>query len=265
MRLFGKKKEQDAKETHEKNEEEIIEKNEEDTLKEELKTEVENLQDEFRKKQEEIKEIKEKIETVKEEYDSTVSSLMLVKKELNQKKMELDVSQRKYNEIRNKIKDSEQIKNSKAIEDFKKTKENLSAIKQELEEKTKEVKEIKEKITQEQSSLHSIKKQQIEIEKELDEANSRLYNAKEELNKKDQFQDTNILTPNEKEFIQGDKTDEKNSAGIIEAASAVVGSLKSKLNMTQKELEAVQLLLEKEREEHEETRKKLKKFQTSTK
>jgi len=33
---------------------------------------------------------------VKEEYDTTVSNLMLVKKELNQKKMELDVIQREH-------------------------------------------------------------------------------------------------------------------------------------------------------------------------
>ena len=45
----------------------------------------------------------------------------------------------------------------------------------------------------------------------------------------------------------------------------VVGSLKSKLNMTQKELEALQLLLEKEREEHEKTKKELEKLKASTK
>jgi len=55
------------------------------------------------------------------------------------------------------------------------------------------------------------------------------------------------------------------SAGVIEAASAVVGSLKSKLNMTQKELEVIQLLLEKEREEHEKTKQKLKKLNESIK
>jgi cell division protein FtsL len=92
-----------------------------------------------------------------------------------------------------------------------------------------------------------------------------LYNAKEELGKKEHFQDTSILTPKEKEFIEGEKANQKSSAGIIEAASAVVGSLKSKLNMTQKELETIQILLEKERNEHEKTKQELKELKATTK
>jgi len=91
-----------------------------------------------------------------------------------------------------------------------------------------------------------------------------LYNAKEELEKKDHFEDTSILTPSEKEFIEGENNDTKSSAGIIEAASAVVGSLKSKLNTTLKELETVQSLLEKEKEDHEKTKKDLEKLKTTT-
>ena len=77
------------------------------------------------------------------------------------------------------------------------------------------------------------------------------------------FQEESVLTSKEREFIQGEKN-EKASAGVIEAASAVVGSLKSKLNMTQKELEAVQLLLEKERDEHEKTKQELERLKRST-
>ena len=256
MGLFGKKKDRD---------EIAFEQNEEDILKEELKTEVEELQNQFRVKQEEIKEITQKVQTVKEEYDTTVSNLMAVKKELNQKKMELDVSQREYKEIRDRIRKSADIKDTKDIEEFNKTKERLEKLKDELSEKTRELEDIKEKTTEEKSLLHNIRKQQIEAEKELDEANSRLYNAKEELDKEDQFQDMNILSSEEKQFIQGNEKKQKNTDGIIEAASAVVGSLKSKLNMTQKELEAIQILLEKEREEHEQTKKKLEEFKNSTK
>ena len=135
-------------------------------------------------------------------------------------------------------------------------------MKQELNKITEEYTQIKKQVKQEQSTLHNIITQQTEYEKELDEARSRLYNAKEELSGKDNFQDTSILTSKEREFIQGESSNQKNSAGIIEAASVVVGSLKSKLNMTQKELEAVQLLLEREREEHEKTKQKLKKLNT---
>jgi len=74
MGFFGKKKEVK------------IEKNDESILKEELETEVEGLQNEFRVKQEEITKITEKIQSVKEEYDTTVSNLMSIKKEFNQKR-----------------------------------------------------------------------------------------------------------------------------------------------------------------------------------
>ncbi len=247
MGLFGKKKVEGV----------ISEKSEEYVLKEEL--EIENIQNEHRAKQEELDVITHKILTVKEEYSNTISNLMRVKKEVNQKKMELDVVQREYRGIREKIKNAEQIKDSKSVSEFNKTKGNFSKIKQELGNVTVEYDKIKKQIVQEQSILHSIKNQQMEYEKELDEARIRLYNAKEELAKKDHFQDTSVLTPKEKEFIQGEGSNQKSSARVIEAASVVVGSLKSKLNMAQKELEALQLLLEKEREEHEKTKKELKK------
>ena len=255
MGLFGKKKA----------EEPISKKSEEYLPKEEIKTEVENLQNEFRVKQEELEGITQKIQIVKEEYNIIVTNLMLVKKELNQKKMELDIVQLEYKKIREKIINSEQIKDSKSINEFNKTEESLSKIKQKLQEITGEYDQIKKQVSQEQSTLHNIRIQQIEYEKELDEASSKLYNAKEELEKKDHFQNTSVLTSKERKFIQGESSNQKNSAGIIEAASAVVGSLKSKLNMAQKELEAVQLLLEKEREEHEKTKQKLEKLKVSTK
>ena len=256
MGLFGKKKEEP---------ETISQDSEEYVLKEELESEVENLQQEYRIKQNTLEEITQKIQSVKEEYDLTVSSLMLVKKELNQKKMEHDIIQRESKEMEDRIKNAEKIKDTKSIEEFKQTKENLEKVKQELDEFTKKQNEVKKEIEQERVDLHNIRKQQIDAQKELDEANSRLYNAKEELNKKDQFQDTSILTTKEREFIAGEKSNEKSSAGIIEAASAVVGSLKSKLSMAEKELETVQLLLEKEREDHQETKKELDEIKASSK
>ena len=252
MGFFGKKKVED------------IPKDEELTLKTELELEIEKLQKEINEKQVELDEITQRIGTVKEEYDSTVGSLMLVKKEFNQKKMELDIIQREYRETRERTKKSELIKDTKSVEKFNKTEGDHSKIKEELDEFTKKHDEIKEQIEQEQSTLHNIKKQQLEVEKELDEANSRLYNAKEELNKKDTFEDTSILTPSEKKFIGVNNESQKSSAGIIEAASAVVGSLKSKLNMTLKELETVQTLLEKEREAHENTKKDLENLKQNT-
>ena len=252
MGFFGKKKKVE------------IEKNNESILEEELETGVESLQNEFRTKQEEMSEITEKIQSVKEEYDTTVSNLMSIKKEFNQKKMELDIVQREYRETREKKKNAQQIKDTKSINEFNKTEKDFKKIKEELDEMIKEHKEVKEQIVKGQSTLHGIRKQQIEVGKELDEASSRLYNAKQELDKKDNFQDTSILTPKEKKDMKVDNANEKSNAGIIEAASVVVGSLKSKLNITQKELEQIQGLLEEEREAHKKTRQELMKIKSST-
>jgi len=250
MGFFGKKKEEENK------------KDDESILKRELETEVEQLQKEFRIKQEEITKITEKIETVKTEYDTTVSNLMSIKKEFNQKKMELDIVQREYRETREKIKNSQQIKDTKSINEFNKTEKEFKKIKEELDKMTKEYEKIKNEITKGQTNLHGIRKQQVEVGKELDEANSRLYNAKEELNKKDKFQDTSILTPKEKKDMKVESQTSKNNAGVIEAASIVVGSLKSKLTTAQKELEQIQGLLEEEREAHKKTRQELMKIKS---
>jgi len=260
MGLFGKKKLDDT----------VSEKNEESILNEETKSKIEDLEKVYSTKQDEINEITQKIQTVKEEYDEIVSNLMLVKKEHNQKRMELDIILREYKGVKEKIKNSEQIKDSKSINQFKKTEEDLTTIKDnlentkgKLERKINEYDEIAKKITKEQSILHNIKKQHLESEKELEEANSRLYNAKIELEKKDQFQETEVLSLKEKEFIEENNNNIQNSAGVIEAASVVVGSLKSKLNTTQKELESIQLQLEKEIEEHKKTRNELEKLKKS--
>ena len=252
MGFFGRKKEEENK------------KDDESILKGELETEVEQLQREFRIKQEEITKITEKIETVKSEYDTTVSNLMSIKKEFNQKKMELDIVQREYRETREKIKNSQQIKDTKSINEFNKTEKEFKKIKEELDKMTKEHEKIKNEITKGQTNLHGIRKQQVEVGKELDEANSRLYNAKEELNKKEKFQDTSVLTPKEKKDMKVESQTSKNSAGVIEAASIVVGSLKSKLTTAQKELEQIQGLLEEEREAHKKTRQELMKIKSKT-
>ena len=253
MGLFSKKKTTEP----------TPENNEEDILKNELDTEVTKLQTEFKVKQDELQDITQKIQTVKEEYDDIVSKVMIVKKEYNQKKMELDVVSREYKEIKEKITNTEQIKDSKSIEKFNKTEENLTKTEEELGKITKEHSDLLEQVTAEQSKLHIIKKQQLESEKELEEANSRLYNAKQELEKKDYFEETSILTKKEKDFIQGENESKQSSAGVIEAASIVVGSLKSKLSVAQKELETVQTLLEKEREEHEKVKEELEKIKAS--
>lgn len=257
MGLFGKKKDEEIQSISEEN-------IEESNLKEELQNEVEKLQSEFREKKAENDQLEERIKIVKEEYNATISNLMMVKKELNQRKLELDFTQREHKSILEKIKGLDRIKDNKKEAEFVKTEGELEKIKNELEEMTKEYEKVKEELEKGQSDLHRVRKHQIDVEKELEEANSRLYNAKEELDKKDEFQDTNVLTPKEKEFMEGEQGKDKNSAAVIEAASAVVGTLKSKLSTTQKELDAVQNLLEKEREAHAETIKELNKLKSES-
>ncbi len=222
----------------------------------ETESEMKSAQNELKARQE-LDNITEKIQIVKEEYSTVVDNLMSVKKEICQKKTELDVIKREYDVIVDKIKKAREVRDSKTVSEFNKTQGELLSVMQKLKDTRNEHDEIKKQITEEQSTLYGIRKQQIEYEKELDEASSRLYNAKEELAKKDRFQDTGILTLKEKEHMQRDASNQKSSAGVIEAASAVVGSLKSKLNMAQKEMEALQLLLEKERSAHKKTEREL--------
>lgn len=256
MGLFGKKKEQ--------SEEKIYEKNEESVLKESLETEVEGLQIEFRTKQEEIDNITKRLQSVKEEYDEATGNLMALKRESNQKKLELDTIYLEYKSIKSKISESEEKfnKNKKINEEVDRAEINLTKKNQELEKITKEYDEIKEKITEGQSKLHEINAQQIQAQKELEEITSRLYNAKHEVKnpRQDTDNETGVFTSKEKEFIEGEITDKKASKGIIEAASAVVGGLKSKLSKAEKELETLHILLDKERRDHAQTRDELEKL-----
>ena len=248
MGLFGKKKEQA--------DERIYKKSEEIVLKEALEIEVENLQKEFRVKQEEIENLTKKLQNVKEEYDIATSNLMSVKKQSNQKKMELDTIYLEYKNIKSKISniDERLDKNKKTADELDKAESNLTKMKRELEKITKEYDEIKEKTTAEQSSLHKILAQQIQAQKELEGITSRIYNA-ENL----QDNNTSLLTREEKEGTE-ETIGKKETKGIVEAASVVVGSLKSKLSRTEKELETVQILLEKERNEHIQTKNELEKL-----
>jgi chromosome segregation ATPase len=254
MGLFGKKKEQSDGIAFEKSEELV--------LKESLETEVENLQKEFRIKQEAIENITKKLQSVKEEYDIATSNLMSVKKESNQKKMELDTIYLEYKNIKSKISDADERfnKNKKSIEELNKVESNLTKMKMELEKIVKEHDQIKEKTVESQSSLHEIHTQQIQAQKELEEINSRRYNAKQVDLQQGDINEIGVFTSKEKEFIEGENAGKKEIKGIIEAASAVVGSLKSKLSMAEKEIETVQILLEKERSAHIQTKNELEKL-----
>lgn len=213
--------------------------------------------DEFQIKQKPNK-ITHKIQNIQEEYDTTVTNLMEVKKELNQKKIELEIINKEHKEILIRVKNSKQFKYSRPDNEFSKTIDNVLKIKEELKELEKKQQNINEQITKEQANLQIIKNQQLVFKKESDKANSTSHNVTKGLAKKDNLQTTNIIT-NEKEFNQ------KKSSGVIEAASIVVSTIKTKLNTTQKELETVQSLLKKEIEEHEKDSQELSKLKADRK
>jgi len=214
--------------------------------------------DEFQIKQKPDKTI-HKIQNIQEEYDTAVTNLMEVKKELNQKKIELNIINKEHKEILIRVKNSKQFKYSRPDDEFGKTIDNVLKIKEELKELEKKQQNINEQITKEQSNLQLIKNQQDVFKKESDKPNSGSCNVTKELPKKDNLQNTNIVTTNEKEF------NHKNSSGVIEAASIVVSTIKTKLNTTQKELETVQSLLKKEIEEHEKDSQELSKLKADRK
>ena len=254
---------------------------------------------EVRNREQELSEIKEKFYSIKEEYEATVSNLMLVKKELNQKKVELEIAQREYKDTREKSKKAELENHLRLNDKFYKTEEQCIKIKKELEEITgkrdeiakrndqivdgynkiterynevagkndqvskeydasvKKYNEIKQKIAQEEIALSEIREQQKQLKAKLDQAGSKSDNTQEHPAKNKEDLDDSAV-PEQSKTTSNVSESQQSSAGIIKAASVVVGSLKAKLNLAHKELETLQTVLKKERGEHERTKAELK-------
>ena len=228
----------------------------------------------------ELDDIERRIRDVRDEYGTSVKKLMDVKKDLNQKKDELESVQSRIELLQAEI-DKKSALDTKASRELEEKKKEIDKIQSEISEARESYDELLDTISKERHALSVIKLQQSETEQSLAEADARLYNAKEELGRQEQFQDPSPLSRDEREFIEGAVAPEQSQRGsgpadagsvgaaadstagpmssssVIEAASAVVASLKSKLSMTQKELEAVQLMLVQEREQHEATRARL--------
>ncbi len=149
-----------------------------------------------------------------------------------------------------------------SFKELEKIKAEIDKTKVENAETLEKHKSIKDEVSQNESKLHELKNQQIQTQNELDELNSKIYNAKQELenlsSKVDSPDEKDVLSKQERELIESDTFGAtKTPKNVIEAASAVAASLKSKLNMKQKELETVQNLLQRERDEHDKTKQKL--------
>ncbi len=321
-------------------------------------SELDKIQEECEERRAELQDITQKVQTVKKEYDMSVDTLMSVKKDLNQSRMDLDSIHREYGEVSTRIRNSEtgaeigmslarardlllntrneirratqerekireqaeqektvlsgireeirkaaehgdageqrvlsgireevrkatqerekireQAEQEKTVlsgirEEIRKAAEHgdageqrvLSGIKEEVRKAREEREKAREQAEQERKTLSTVKREQMKAREELEETNAMLYNAKEDMDKKTKVQGTGPLTVREKEFIHGGSTDQRGSAGIIEAASAVVSSLKSKLKAAQDKIDSAQALLEEEREKHKKTKQKLESF-----
>lgn len=235
---------------------------------------------ELRQQTRDEEDIAQRIKKVKEEYGVSVKSLMETKRELNQKRDEMSATKASLERMRAEIDEKQKLRAKTEAETAEKKKE-LARVQTLVEEALLSHGELEKKISAEQHALSAIKTQQAETERELEEINARLYNAREELSRQEQFPEPGALSSAERAFIQGgtepsaagqeapgaapgqdapqSQQGERSQryAGVIEAASVVVASLKSKLGMMQKELEAAQLMLEQERAQHEATKRKL--------
>lgn len=216
----------------------------------------------IRENQVKIDELTSKLENVREEYNILVGTLMAVKKEHNEKKNALEIINQEYQRIKNQIEQSEsKFQQAKiASENLIKAEKVLEEVKEEESKIKEEYEKIKLKISEAQSELHEIKNQQTQAQIELDEINSGIHNARAGFqNIPSEILTEDVFSKTEKEFIERELSGSKksDSNNIIEAASAIVASLKSRLNSKELELIAIQQQLQKERDAHNETKNML--------
>ncbi len=232
MKFFSRKKQNVSEEA------EI----QEDSQKEELESELEKIEENIRQKNQQLKGITSKLADVKKEYDVAVSALMTVKKESNEKKNHIESLERQQRVSKSKAieaqrqYDHEKIK----INEVQKTRASLEQTKKDIELGKKNHLKIQGEITEAQTRLNDINVKRIDAENKYQEILAKIDGA--DIKEKP---DVKTLT-------------EKVPKNVVEAASAVVASMKTRLNIAQKELEVVKRLLEKERIEHQKTKDMLK-------
>jgi putative ABC transport system permease protein len=247
MGLFRReKKEVDAQPTKT----EVVQvKSPEEIQKERIANELEYLQGELKSKTEHLDSISEKLGKAKEEYDGIICTLMASKKEINENRA-------MYEQILQKISTSESQLNSvqRQIDEKKALLDELRNAKAALDSAKAEYLKYKaesEKLKSAHDSYEEIRKSQEAARKELEETKKEYESKKKEIE----------IVKKELKFIENqlaNATERSTPKNVVAAASSVVSSLNSKLLATQKELETLKIALQREREEHQETKSKLK-------
>lgn len=239
MGLFGKKRRKD-------------EENTDASKRDDLSYRLVEIEGQIATKKHELETLTLKLDQVKKEYDSAVSDLMSIKKEANEEKNHIVSLERQQKISKEKILDLEKkYEQERAkLQDVAKTRMQLEQIRRDTEHSREEYNDIQQNISDARNKLNEISVRRIEVEDQYQEI----------LEKIDGVGAKVTETTGEKPVRAAAKS-QSHMAGepknVIEAASAVVASMKSKLSMAQKELDTVRGLLEKEREAHGRTRQEL--------
>ena len=198
--------------------EKIAIKSTEEIINEQQGTEFENLQRQINEKSERLTSIIEKLELTKKEYQVVIGEIMFSKKKLLEIKKQIQSAYAEFDLA------PKQEEYQKITVELNQSKSELTKIKKELETfnpQKLESEQINEELEQRKKELEIIKKQ---------------------------------LTSSKSKV----KKDDSSSKHLVESASQVVATTKKKLEKTLKELEMMRQIIEKEKQAHNETKKKLK-------
>ena len=199
--------------------------------------------------------ISKKLQLVNEEYNEVIGNLMRAKKDQKNITDNIQKSNNEHDRLASKIKSVQM---------------DLLKINNELREKSEKLNEITEEYKKHSLVIHEInnsKKEVLELKAEIKKYNNELESVKakadgfpginkmrEEKKKLDNeiIQKRKEIMANIKElkFVQSKITNvgkNRESTNVVDAASAVVASMKQKLQNTQKELDLVKKALEQER------------------
>ncbi|MDA7940711.1 MAG: hypothetical protein MPI95_05010 [Nitrosopumilus sp.] len=167
---------------------------------------------------EELDGLRQKIEMVKEEYRETVATLMATKRELNQKRLELDATTLSIARAGQRAREDPKAPSTSRA-DMEAAEEGMKKIRMERAKCERD-------LAAERSELAALTSRRARMEEGIKEAEGRARAA------------ADAAAP------------EAPARGVVEAASALAASLRSDLARAREELE-------KERASHEETRRKL--------
>lgn len=206
-----------------------------------------------------IESISKKLVDVKKEYDTAIENLISIKKELIQKKKDMaslntmsSISQISSGQLDKKIIESIKIKQEKTI---------LENIQDKIKRGQKELEVAKKLSIESERDMEQAKREQRTTESRLKTLVLQIKKSQEELEniegKKQKIVNEIKAVKNTSPTNKKPSDESQESKHLVEAASEVIASIKNKVNIAEKEIKTVQGLLQKERNEHQATKKQL--------